>query len=106
MVPNEAIISVLTDSFGFSRTSPAEKLALKFLSFFNEKIKFTYENVEDRAAAPLELCHHSRSHETEQGRSQRHWQVMAYRRSRSELLSSRRRVGKVTAPRQPTERAL
>ena len=61
--------------------------------------------MEDREAASLELCHHSLAHENEQGRSQGHWQVMADRRRRSELLSSRRRVDKVTAPRRPTERA-
>ena len=55
--------------------------------------------------APLELCHHSRALETEQGRSLGHWQVMTDRRRRSELLSSRRRVDKSTAPRRPTERA-
>ena len=70
-----------------------------------KQLKFRYKGVGDGAAAPLELCHHSRAHETDQGRFQGHLQVMADRRRRSELLSSRRRVDKVTAPRRPAERA-
>ena len=87
--------------------SPPEKLAFKFFSFCRrKKLKlFRYNGIEDRAAAPLELCHHLRAHETEQGRSQGRRQAMADRRRRRKLLSSRRRVDKVTAPRRPTERA-
>ena len=87
--------------------SSPEKLASRFFSFSGKKVpvKFRYKGVEDRAAAPLEVCHHSRAHETEQGRSQGHWQVMADRRRRSELLSSRRRIDNDRTPRRPTERA-
>ena len=86
------------------KISPPEKLASSFSDFLGKKLKFRYKGVEDRAAAPLELCH-SRAHETEQGRPKGHSQVMADRRRRSELLSFRRGVDKVTEPRRPTERA-
>ena len=114
VVPNEAIISFFTENFRnfpkYFREKPTfftpEKAGLQVLQFFlGKKLKFRYKGVEDWAAARLELCHHSRAHETEQGRSQGHWQVMADRRRRSEFLSSRRRLDKVIAPRRPTERA-
>ena len=98
---------------GFSRKRPFSsdkpdciRNGLSFSVFLGKNLKFRYKGVEDRAAVPLELCHtRQRTDETEQGRSQGHWQVMADRRRRSELLSSRRRVDIVTAPRRPTERA-
>ena len=83
------------------------KTEMTFFSVcFREKRNFRYKGgVEDRATAPLELCHHTRAHETEKGRSQGHWQVMTIRSRGSEFLSSVCGVNKVTAPRRPTEQA-
>ena len=78
------------------KLQPRKNSPLKFFSLFREKLKFRYKGVEDRAAAPLKLCQHSRAHNTEQVRSQAHWQVMTNRRRRSEFLFSLRRVDKVT----------
>ena len=39
--------------------------------FVRTNQEFKYKGVEDRAAAPLEICHHSRAHKTVQRRSQR-----------------------------------
>ena len=49
------------------RNSDPEKRPLEiFLRFFRN---FRYNTVEHRAAPPLELCHHSRAHRADRGRS-------------------------------------
>ena len=62
-----------------------------------------YKAVKDQAAPPLELCHNSRAHKADQGRSRGNSQVMAERRTRNSFLGSRGRVHKVTAPRWSTD---
>ena len=77
VVPNEAIILLFYREFcfGFSpkyfffrekaKASTPGKTGLLSFSVFSKRItKFRYKGVEDRVAAPLELCLHSRAHET------------------------------------------
>ena len=53
--------------FGKSRkTSPSQKVASTFLGFSR---KFRYKTAQGRATPPLELCHHSRAHRADRGRS-------------------------------------
>ena len=73
---------------------------LKFSRFSR---KFRCKALDDRAAPPLELCHHSRAHKSGKGRAQGHSHVIAKRRRRNIFLGSRGRVHKVTAPRWPTD---
>ena len=61
------VIVFFTESFFFSRNSKIstpEKTGLHVFQFFREKNKLRYKGVENWAAVPLELWHHSRAHET------------------------------------------
>ena len=113
-ISTKILFQVFTRNFRFSQNffrdnlknfNPGKTRLSSFSVLFKKEQKIRYEGAEDRAAAPLGLCHHSRAHETEQGRSQGHWQITTNRRRGSELLSSVCRVDKVVAPRRPTKRA-
>ena len=64
---NEECFSVFFSIIPFFFGGKAENSGpevLKLSRFFR---KFGYKAVEDRAAPPLELCHHSRAHKADKG---------------------------------------